>query len=156
MTRSHISSLNPLMKTLLSGLVLAGIAGCSPSTSPAPAPVSNSAPAQEKELPDSIVGKWKMYPAIGPTTRSCSVEFKASAFDQHKGRVSAFACNQVEGLGSINGVSQINGWERKGRTIILSGIAQPNIGTIDLPIDSFSDRVYGSTKDDIRFVIVRQ
>ncbi|MBB4123169.1 hypothetical protein [Martelella radicis] len=106
-------------------------------------------------MPDSIIGKWKMYPAIGPTSRSCSVEFHKSALNAQKGRVSTFACNQVEGLGSINGVARINQWERRGRTIILSGIASPNIGTIDLPVDSFSDRVYGSTKDDIRFVIVR-
>ncbi|AMM87277.1 hypothetical protein [Martelella sp. AD-3] len=45
--------------------------------------------------------------------------------------------------------------ERKGRTITLSAIATPNIGSFDLPVDSYRDRVYGSTKDDIRFVMVR-
>lgn len=154
--RSHVTS------SLLAGaglLVVAGLTGCEVSDGSMPAvsptPDYQAAAAAQKEMKDPVVGKWKMYPAVGPTKRSCSIDFKASAFNAHKGRVSTFACNQVEGLGSINGVSRINGWERKGRTIILSGIATPNIGSFDLPIDSYRDRVYGSTKDDIRFVMVR-
>jgi hypothetical protein len=117
---------------------------------------SPSRSASTQELPDSIVGKWTMYPAVGTNSRGCSVEFQKSYIDQGKGRVSVLACNLVEGLGGINGVSRINAWERKGRTIILSGIATSNIGTIDLPVDSFSDRVFGSTKDDIRFIMIRK
>ena len=153
---SHVTS------SVLAGaglLVAAGLTGCEVSDGSVPsvstAPDFQTAAVAQKEMKDSVVGKWKMYPAIGPTKRNCSIEFKESAFDPHKGRVSTFACNLVEGLGSINGVSRINGWERKGRTIVLSAIATPNIGSFDLPIDSYRDRVYGSTKDDIRFVMVR-
>ncbi|AJY47314.1 hypothetical protein [Martelella endophytica] len=139
-------------------LLVAGLTGCEVSDGAMPSvsatPSYQTAVAQQ-DMKDSVVGKWKMYPAVGPTKRDCSIEFKASAFNPNKGSVSTFACNLVEGLGSINGVSRINGWERKGSTIILSGIATSNIGSFDLPVDSYRDRVYGSTKDDLRFVMVR-
>ena len=124
----------------------------SASGTASPTPVSATA-----QQPDSIVGKWQMLPAVGTGTRGCSIEFFSSSLSSTKGRVSPFACHQVEGLGGLHGVADINGWERKGRTIVLSGIAQPNIGTIELPRDSYSDRVSGVTREEgIRFVMVRQ
>ena len=136
-------------------LFVALLAGCTASdmNSGGPMPV---VPASSRDLPDSIVGRWEMYPAVGATGRGCSVEFRKSYSGSGKGSVSMFACHQVEGLGGLHGVSDINAWERKGRTIVLSGIAAPNIGTLDLPSDSFRDRVFGSTRDDIRFVMVRK
>ncbi|MAC79468.1 MAG: hypothetical protein CML66_15560 [Rhodobacteraceae bacterium] len=123
----------------------------SASGTASPTPVSATA-----QQPDSIVGTWEMFPAIGPSTKGCSIEFMSSALSATKGRVSPFACHTVEGLGGVNGIARINGWERKGRTIILSGIADSNIGTIDLPVNSFTDRISGVTRDDIRFTMVRK
>ena len=136
-------------------IMLAAAAGCTVSDT-GPVTAGSPRPASVQELPDSIIGKWDVYPAIGPTSRGCTADFKASYSNGAKGSVNMFACNLVEGLGGINGVSRINAWERKGRTIILSGIAQPNIGTIDLPVDSFTDRVFGVTRDDVRFMMIRK
>ncbi len=140
---------------LAMALMLAVGAGCTVSDT-GPVTAGTPKPAAVQELPDSIIGKWDVYPAIGPTGRGCTADFKASYSNGAKGSVNMFACNLVEGLGGINGVSRINAWERKGRTIILSGIAQPNIGTIDLPVDSFTNRVSGVTRDDVRFTMIRK
>ncbi|MCK7612262.1 hypothetical protein [Roseibium sediminicola] len=142
-------------------ILMAGLVACSPTVAQMPSTTSYGTPiyvtpVSSKKEKDSIVGKWDVFPAIGPTKRSCTMDFKASSFGGGKGSVSTFACNQVEGLGGLNGVSRITKWERKGSTIILSGIASPNIGSIELSANSFQDRVPGSTKDDVRFIIVRR
>ena len=116
MKRAHSHVASPILAGV-GLLIVAGLTGCEVSDGSVPsvstAPGYQSTAAAQKEMKDSVVGKWKMYPAIGPTKRNCSIEFKASAFDPHKGRVSTFACNLVEGLGSINGVSRINGWNAR-------------------------------------------
>ncbi|MGR3805892.1 hypothetical protein [Marinibacterium profundimaris] len=151
----------PALRLGCAAIALALVAACDdidtidigPTSTTAQVPVTQAATAE----PDSIVGKWQMLPAVGTGTRGCSIEFFSSSLSSTKGRVSPFACHQVEGLGGLHGVADINGWERKGRTIVLSGIAQPNIGTIELPRDSYSDRVSGVTREEgIRFVMVRQ
>ncbi|XWN29245.1 MAG: hypothetical protein ROR55_17235 [Devosia sp.] len=103
---------------------------------------------------DPIVGKWVVSPAVGPTSRTCTITFSPIAFGK-TGRVNPFACHQVEGLGGLDGVSRFTKWERRGDTIVISGIAQPGIGQVHLPRDSGSRRASGVTADDIRFSMKR-
>lgn len=131
------------------------VAGCTTSLDES-AEAPRTAPQRaEKAEPDPIVGKWKVYSTIGTSDRNCSMDFSESPFREGEGRVWTVACNLVEGLGGINGVSRVSGWKREGGRIILSGIASPGIGEIRMPRRSAPDRVNGRTQDDIRFTLVR-
>ncbi|WP_108662210.1 hypothetical protein [Acuticoccus kandeliae] len=84
-----------------------------------------AAAAEAKPQPEPLLGEWTVYPAIGPTTRSCTITVLKDPFGPKKGRARTFACNLAEGLGGINGVSIISGWKREGGRIVLSAIARP-------------------------------
>ncbi|MCF3933132.1 hypothetical protein L1787_06850 [Acuticoccus sp. M5D2P5] len=131
------------------------VAACTTSTPPSTPKPRAVASEAEAEQPEPVIGKWAVYPAVGTSDRSCSMDFSTAAFKTDEGRVWTVACNLVDGLGGINGINRVTKWERKGRTIILSGIATPNIATMELPRDSGRNRIQGLADDGTRFVLVR-
>ncbi|WP_176084605.1 hypothetical protein [Martelella sp. HB161492] len=137
-------------------LLLLGLAGCTETSGSVPSTSSYKPPPVKKELPDSIVAKWEVFPVVGTSTRGCSMTFIASAFDPHKGRVSLFYCHRIEGLGGIRGLSRVFNWKRRGTTIILLDIMGKNIGSIEMPVNAFPTRAFGFVEDDINFVMTRK
>ncbi|WP_295808969.1 hypothetical protein [uncultured Nitratireductor sp.] len=141
------------LSSLLSLAALIALSGCvseSGPTSSSPKPVSS--PTQKR---DPVVGKWRVEPAVGTGSDSCSVTFSPIATGK-AGRVSPFACHKVSGLGGLHGFADINRWERDGHRIVLSGIAEPGLGFINLPRDDNPKSAGGTMDDGVRFTLVRK
>ncbi|MGQ3674792.1 hypothetical protein ACT6QH_04750 [Xanthobacter sp. TB0139] len=104
---------------------------------------------------DPVVGKWDVTPMIGPNARGCTVTFRPAGMNG-KGRVEPFACHRLEGLGGLHGFADVRSWRREGDSIVLSGIAQPQMGRIHLPADTHLSRLRGMVKGDILFTMIRK
>ncbi|WP_226584064.1 hypothetical protein [Acuticoccus sediminis] len=146
----------PTAAALLGVLAAAGAmtGGTAADIGPSGAARTPSLVANAAGTRDAIVGKWTVYPAVGPSPRSCTITFEQGPGGT-RGRATPFACHQVEGLGGLHGFADISAWERRGRTVVLSGIAAPGIGSIELAPDAGSREVRGSVKG-VRFVLKRR